>query len=582
MIIQNIVDDFYRKLVPGKSVLILSGLDVDSLCALRSLISLLQNDYIPYTLKPIRSKLHLFSTIKENKAIFDQVILINLGATVDFLNIDVDGNQINDEKEEQQVPLITDRDELELFIVDSHRPVNLINVFADFNGSSKIFVHVNDDEIDTIPVYEEVFSSDDEDEHSGDEDLYDNIARQQEKETRRKKREETIAGYETYTYTGPSTAIVLFDLSRRLNQDTIQGLWWGIVGMTDQWVSKKILESQYTSNVFKHSLHDHALRLQSRSDHSNAEVLRVEFNDDMYLPLYRHWTIHDSLLHALPITSTIKVWTNQGGKKIKELIATMGMPLTQSNEQYHYMEQRYKDDFMKLLTERAPSFGVKNLKIISFAAQRGYSAKYTATDLCVAVNALLELSGPKEPEQNFHEALEALRIERMSKHADNRVTVQTGISLGKQQLKAVMNTINSNIEMGTVINAGPFLYMLLKEGNPENHMFAHPCSIRLLATYLLAAFCRSHSKSSRSKIQRLPLLVAAPRGEHGSGLSILAGIPPLGSDTNKNPFGRAFTNCEAKSDARINWLFMDQSLIEIQRSDLPKFLDALVVEMASD
>ena len=26
MIIQNIVDDFYRKLVPGKSVLILSGL----------------------------------------------------------------------------------------------------------------------------------------------------------------------------------------------------------------------------------------------------------------------------------------------------------------------------------------------------------------------------------------------------------------------------------------------------------------------------------------------------------------------------------------------------------------------------
>ena len=64
---------------------------------------------------------------------------------------------------------------------------------------------------------------------------------------------------------------------------------------------------------------------------------------------------------------------------------------------------RYKDDFMKLLSERAPSFGVKNLKIISFAAQRGYNPKYTATDLCVAVNALLELSGRKEPEQNFHE-----------------------------------------------------------------------------------------------------------------------------------------------------------------------------------
>ena len=81
--------------------------------------------------------------------------------------------------------------------------------------------------------------------------------------------------------------------------------------------------------------------MQSRLDHSNHEVLRVEFNDDMYLPLYRHWTIQESLLHSLPITSSIKVWTGQGNKKIKELIATMGMPLTQSNEQYHYMEQRY-------------------------------------------------------------------------------------------------------------------------------------------------------------------------------------------------------------------------------------------------
>ena len=72
-------------------------------------------------------------------------------------------------------------------------------------------------------------------------------------------------------------------------------------------------------------------------------------------------------------------------------------------------------------------------------------------------------------------ALEALRVERMQKN-----DLLDGIALGKKQLRAVMNTINSNIEMGTVINAGPFLYMLLKEGNPEHHMFAHPCSIRLL------------------------------------------------------------------------------------------------------
>ena len=65
-------------LTPTKSVLILSGLDVDSLCALRSLILLLQNDYIPYTLKPIKSKSHLFKTIGEHKVSFEIIAHIIL------------------------------------------------------------------------------------------------------------------------------------------------------------------------------------------------------------------------------------------------------------------------------------------------------------------------------------------------------------------------------------------------------------------------------------------------------------------------------------------------------------------------
>ena len=133
-----------------------------------------------------------------------------------------------------------------------------------------------------------------------------------------------------------------------------------------------------------------------------------------------------------------------------------------------------------MLVEKAPNFGVKNLTTISFSAQRGFGFKYTAADAAVAINAMLELSGSCLPEHNFHNALEALRTEQMSE-------MQSGIELGKKQLRAVLNTINSNIEMGTVINAGPFLYMLLKDGNPEHHMFAHPASIRLLGTDSLLA-----------------------------------------------------------------------------------------------
>ena len=40
----------------------------------------------------------------------------------------------------------------------------MVTVFADATVSSKIFVHVADDEIETIPDYNDVFSSDDDDE----------------------------------------------------------------------------------------------------------------------------------------------------------------------------------------------------------------------------------------------------------------------------------------------------------------------------------------------------------------------------------------------------------------------------------
>jgi len=570
MIIQNLVDDFYRKLSPSRNVLILCGLDVDALAATRSLISLLQADYVPHSLRPVSSRSDLFATIFNNKGKVEQFVLVNLGATVDFLNVDEYGNLLTDES---QVPLLGDQDRLELFILDSHRPVNLTNVFADTSVGCKILVHVADDEIDTIPDYGEVFSSDEEDDDDPD-DLYDNLARRQEKENRRNERTAKIEEYEEYTWTGPSTAITVFDLSTKLSKDSISALWWAIVGLTDQWISKKILEGQYTANVFRHGLQNNALRLQARTEHSNHDVLRVECDRDLFLPLYRHWTVQESLTHALPIASAVKVWTGAGTKKIKQLVAEIGMPLTQANEQYHYMEQKYKDEFMKLIEEKAPNFGVKNLTTISFSAQRGFGFKYTAADAAVAINAMLELSASAQPEQNFHCALEALRTDQMNE-------MQSGIELGKKQLKAVMNTINSNIEMGNVISAGPFLYMVLKDGNPEHHMFAHPASVRLLATYLLAAFCRAQPRQRRPKIQVLPLLVAAPRGEPGSNKSILCGIPPLASDTNKNPFGKAFVSTAERSKARVDWLFMDQSLIQIARDDLPKFVDSLVVEMTA-
>ena len=51
MIIQNLVEDFYRQLDLQKPVLILCGIDVDAMAATRILMSMFQADLIQYRLK---------------------------------------------------------------------------------------------------------------------------------------------------------------------------------------------------------------------------------------------------------------------------------------------------------------------------------------------------------------------------------------------------------------------------------------------------------------------------------------------------------------------------------------------------
>ena len=57
MIIQNLVEDFYRQLDLQKPVLILCGIDVDAMAATRILMSMFQADLIQYRLKVTTHKL---------------------------------------------------------------------------------------------------------------------------------------------------------------------------------------------------------------------------------------------------------------------------------------------------------------------------------------------------------------------------------------------------------------------------------------------------------------------------------------------------------------------------------------------
>lgn len=121
------------------------------------------------------------------------------------------------------------------------------------------------------------------------------------------------------------------------------------------------------------------------------------------------------------------------------------------------------------------------------------------TKLCLEfLSRLLQTSG-NDLVKNFEEALEALRTEQPT-----MCRMQDGIELAKGQLRAILNTINSQIETNNIINAGPFLYMNMKE-SPDNHMFAHPVSIRLLCKFATPSNSSSSFKSCISAPFVLPI-----------------------------------------------------------------------------
>lgn len=111
------------------TVLILVATDVDGLCASRSLTHLLRADQITYSLVPVQGYSHVASLLRglgESNNDIRTVILVNCGAIVNLGNL-----------------LPWDRPDLACYVIDSHRPIHLANVY----DKERVFV-LHDEEED--------------------------------------------------------------------------------------------------------------------------------------------------------------------------------------------------------------------------------------------------------------------------------------------------------------------------------------------------------------------------------------------------------------------------------------------------
>ncbi|KAM6943733.1 cell division control protein 45 homolog [Lycodopsis pacificus] len=565
MFITDIRKEFYE-VVANQRVALLVASDIDALCACKILQGLFHCDQVQYTLVPVTGWQDLSTAFLEHKEQFRYFVLINCGANVDLLET------------------LQPDDDSVFFICDTHRPVDVVNVYND----SQIKLLIKQDDDLGVPPYDDIFRDEDDEEggDSGNESAegsepsgkrrrFDEgaverrIDRQRAKREWEARRREILFDYEQYEYHGTSAALMFFELAWVLTKDTKDMLWWAVIGLTDQWVHDKITHMKYVTDIATMQRHvsRHNHRNEDEENSLSIDCMRISFEYDLRLALYQHWSLYESICNSCYTSCNFKLWTLNGQKKLQEFLAEMGLPLKQVRQKFNSMDMSIKGNLRDVIEESSNKYGMKDIRIQTFGVHFGFKNRFLASDMVHATAALLESTEKDESaSDNFIKALDSLSRSNLDR-------LHSGIDLAKKKLMAIQQTVASCICTNLIVSQGPFLYCYLMEGTPDVKLFSKPMALTLLCKYLLKAFVHS-TRNKRCKL--LPLIMAAPKDvEKGS--VIVVGIPPESETSDKkNFFGRAFEKAAESTSSRTLHDNFDTSIIELKTEDRSKFLDALI------
>uniref|UniRef100_A0A8C1DHY4 CDC45 cell division cycle 45 homolog (S. cerevisiae) n=1 Tax=Cyprinus carpio carpio TaxID=630221 RepID=A0A8C1DHY4_CYPCA len=531
--------------------------DIDALCACKVLQALFHCDQVQYTLVPVAGWQDLGTAFMEHKEQYQYFVLINCGANVDLLE--------TLQPEEDSV----------FFICDTHRPVDVVNVYND----TQIKLLIKQDDDLGVPSYDDIFRDDEEDEEEGEDSGNESDGSAEPSGKRRRYDEarfiimsymrEILFDYEQYEFHGTSAALVMFELAWVMSKDTKDMLWWSVIGVTDQWVHDKIPHMKYVTDIAtlqRHvSRHNH--RNEDEENSLSIDCMRITFEYDLRLVLYQHWSLYESICNSCYTSCSFKLWSINGQKKLQEFLADMGLPLKQVRQKFNSMDMAIKENLREVIEESANKFSMKDIRVQTFAVHFGFKNRFLASDVVHAAAALLEnVEKDETPADNFIKALDCLSRSNLER-------LHLGIDLAKRKLKAIQQTVASCICTNLILSQGPFLYCHLLEGTPDVKLFSKPLALTLLCKYLLKAFVCS-TRNKRCKI--LPLIMAAPLDVE-KGTVIVLGIPPESETSDKkNFFGRAFEKAAESTSSRTLHDHFDTSVIELKMEDRGKFLDALI------
>ncbi|XP_059054780.1 cell division control protein 45 homolog [Achroia grisella] len=304
-----------------------------------------------------------------------------------------------------------------------------------------------------------------------------------------------------------------------------------------------------------HPLH----RRLAATHHQDHQCAHVVLENDVWLPLYRSWTLEAALRHAPDIAPYLKLHTLAGDARVRQLLADMGYPVSQARQSFGAMDVELRRGLRPALEAAAARLGLPPPARAALLLRAPRAAPRAALDLALGVTALLHHSMPRGV--GFQHALAALDV---SGRGEESFTL--ALQAARAALQATAALANATLAARATHLAGPFGYFVVQEGSAGAGWARGAAWLAAAARWV-----------SRARPGGAPLLASAPRGDD---TCLLLGIPPNYDDEPRNLFGAAFEQAASRCGASVQLDYVDSWVVALPTAQRPQFLDALTALLA--
>eukprot|EP00250_Pteridium_aquilinum_P005165 c15300_g1_i1 orf=141-1943(-) len=572
---------------PSSPVLIFpSTADTDALCALKIATHLLAQDSIRYSVYPVASFSDIHSLLASTFSAGGQpfvALLINWGCSRDLRR------------------LLRLSSEVRIFVVDSHRPIHLHNL-SEHNRQVTVLYSREDESQADMPYgfsladlanacdlnsdNDSGGDSDDPEEEDEEEDSDDECFEYgsgvEGRKKRRTEHKEGVMGalpqsvrknkseyYRMGTFHGRPAGCLFYEVAHALHKNSNELLWLACVSLTDQFVHERLSVERYQAGVMELEQHINgagnlemitSVTLKDGTKVRVPDVSRISYEDEPRLMLLREWNLYDSMICSSYVATKLKTWSDNGLKRLRLLLAKMGIALVECQQKFQYMssdmKKRMKEEFQKLL----PEYGLTDLYYRSFQRLHGYSSKVSAADVVYGVTALLESWGGNHQSDHFWSAYKALSLNNLD---DLQLGMQRAISIQRATLRQGSLAITKK---GYIKSARGFRWLKLEDSS-DAELLAHPLSLTKLCYFLMDAL---KEKGARAK----PMICAALRPASASKMVLIVGVssrPRLGAQ-HANCFGTVFRSVAQDLGATFTHDAFESSWIHLDIASVNAFM----------